>query len=135
MQAVQVDEASPPDAVESLLFWWQEHANLCSVAATIPPSDFSAREVVLRSIEESLERGEVMLRALLLENNNARRSYVAARDGDPYKAIPHAQGMVPTSGMNRFDERVGGAVRLMRPLGALETKPTELQPSRTYLKK
>ncbi len=123
------------DDVDSLIAWWHEHANLCIVAATVPSHDCGTREIILRQLEESMERGEHMLRAVLVDTQNIRRSVSVMRNSDPYRAFPAPAGLMPASGMNRFDENMCGCARLTRPVGTLEKPPPELLPSRRYVKK
>jgi hypothetical protein len=129
------EESTSSDVVEALVTWWHEHANLCIVAATIPSQDLETRDVVMRQLDESMARGEQMLRAVLVDTPNLRRSVTVMRSNDPYRSFPCVSGLMPASGMNRFDENLSGSVRLAKPSLSVEDPNKELLPSRTYLKK
>ncbi len=129
------EESTSSDVVEALVTWWHEHANLCIVAATIPSQDLETRDVVMRQLDESMARGEQMLRAVLVDTPNLRRSVNVMRNNDPYRSFPSVSGLMPASGMNRFDENLSGSVRLAKPSLSVEDPNKELLPSRTYLKK
>ncbi len=132
---VKIEEKPTTDIVDSLISWWHEHANLCIVAATIPPTDTDAHTCILRQLDESMVRGEVMLRTVLLETQTVRRSVSVLRENDPYRAFPNASSLMPASGMNRFEDPIMGSAKLTRPLTTIENPVKELQPSRNYLKK
>jgi hypothetical protein len=135
LNATKSEESSASDEVQALVNWWHEHANLCIVAATIPSQDMETRDVVMRQLEESMARGEQMLRAVLVDTQNLRRTATVMRSSDPYRSFPSVSGLMPASGMNRFDENTTGSMRLTKPHVSIENPTKELLPSRTYLKK
>jgi hypothetical protein len=135
LEATKTEDGMASDDVQKLVNWWHEHANLCIVAATIPSQDFETRDVVMRQLEESMSRGEQMLRAVLVDTQNLRRSVMVMRTSDPYRSFPSVSGLMPASGMNRFDENITQSARLTKPNVSVENPTKELLPSRTYIKK